>query len=139
MGVPLKAVNRALLDQGEQVRWQLDVPESGTVLNLNVEQGSVVMYASTTTTSPNEAFYEWKAETSSSASVVLRPMAQNRERGKRNIEIISRNQTTIPVYVAISGLDSSNNFTLSTLGEKKCEPGDLLLLTVLMAIILMFC
>jgi hypothetical protein len=105
-------VNGGSLDEGEQVRWQFDVPEEGVAFNLRVDQGRVEMYASTKTTSPNEAFHEWQAETSSSARVFLRPMAQAEERKKRNIDNI--NGTTIPVFMAITGLESNNTFTLQS-------------------------
>lgn len=113
--VPLEAVNRGSLDQGEQVRWQFDVPEEGTAFNLQVDQGRVEMYASTQTTAPSEAFYEWRAATSSSARVFIKPMIQNEEqRKKRNDEVSNLNQTTTPVYMALFGLDTNNTFTLQS-------------------------
>ena len=111
--VSLEDTNRGSLDQGEQVRWQFDVPEEGTAFNLQVEQGRIVMYASTQTPSPSEAFYEWKAETSSSTRVFINPTSRNAGRTKRNTEI-SRNQTTIPVYMALTGLDEENTFALES-------------------------
>ena len=111
--VSLEDTNRGSLDQGEQVRWQFDIPKEGTAFNLQVNQGRIVMYASTQTSSPSEAFYEWKAETSSSTRVFIKPTSRNTERTKRNTET-SRNQTTIPVYMALTGLDEENAFALES-------------------------
>lgn len=77
------------------------------------------MYASTLTTSPSEAFYEWKAETSSSTRVFIKPTNPGVERTKRNTEINNINQTTIPVYMALTGLEENNVIVLES-GELPC-------------------
>lgn len=102
---------RGSLDQGEQVRWQFDVPEEGITFSLRVEQGRMVMYASTQTTSPSEAFYEWKAETSSSTWVFIKPTSQDAHM-KHNSEINNLIKRAIPVYMALIGLNEKNTFAL---------------------------
>lgn len=106
------------LQEGEQVRWQYDVPESGATFELSVVQGTIVFYASTLTTSPNEAFHEWKAQTSDSTSVFIKPtLASDRnERSLRDANLDSSQDAnaTAVVYVALFGQDMNNTFTLKS-------------------------
>ena len=107
----LDEVSGGSLEEGQQVRLEYAVPEEGTVLTLEAEQGKLELFASTKTTSPNEAFHEWRAETSSSKSILIRPdQIEENSRRRRNAE--SQNITTIPVYVAIFGREANNSFSL---------------------------
>ena len=107
--------NRGSLERDEQVRWQIDVPETGRLVVIEVDQGEVVFYASTETTAPNEAFYQWKLRTSSSASVFIKPTAgRESNRRRRQIEPSSNvTENLIPVYTTVVGLGSNNIFTLT--------------------------
>ena len=100
--------NEGQLEEGEQIRWQFEVPDSGTYFMLEVDEGEVIFYASTLTTSPNEAFYEWRVQTSSSTFVFISP----RRVVKRNAEAV--NETFTTVYTALFGLNVNNTFTLSS-------------------------
>lgn len=114
--VELKTANRGSLAGGEQIRWQYDVPEEGIAFNLQVEQGRVELYASTQTTSPSEALHEWRIETSSSARVFVKPRTTMKRLldVKQNTEISSLNETTVPVYMALFGLDTNNTFIVQS-------------------------
>ncbi len=68
-----------------------------------MDQGNLIFYASTETTAPSEAFYQWKIETSSSRSVYIRP-----EQRRRNDE------TFIPVFTTLLGQAGRNTFTLTS-------------------------
>lgn len=68
-----------------------------------------MFYASTETTSPNEAFHQWKLQTSSTVRIFIKPVIQ-RDREKRNVDV---NVTLVPVYSTLLGLDGNNVFTLS--------------------------
>ena len=68
-------------------------------IKVNVTNGTVTVYASDRTTTPNEAFYDWRFETDSSSEVYLDPDAVNRTIGDT-------------VYIAIEGEDEDNDFTL---------------------------
>ncbi len=107
--VSLEGEKKGSLGQGEQIRWQFDVPSSGTHFNLRVDQGNVIFYASTETTAPSEALYQWKIETSSSRSVCIRP--EQRRREKRNART---NETFIPVFTTLLGQAGRNTFTLTS-------------------------
>ena len=75
----------------------------GVTIHLNVTNGSIVLYASDQTPTPNEAFYDWMIETDGYSDVFLDPHLPhgiNRTIGDT-------------VYVAIEGVDESNNFTLT--------------------------
>ena len=107
--------NRGSLERDEQVRWQIDIPETGKLIVIEVEQGEVAFYASTETTAPNEAFYQWKLRTSSSSSVFIQPTA-GRESNRRRRQIGPNSNMTdnlIPVYTTVMGLGSKNTFTLT--------------------------
>ncbi len=107
--VSLEGENEGSLDQGEQIRWQFDVPESGSLFNLQVDQGTIIFYASTETTAPSEAFYQWKIETSSSRSVFIKPVQI-----RRNKRSASINETLIPVFTTLLGQAGMNTFTLTS-------------------------
>ena len=106
------------LQQDEQVRLQYDIPESGATFELSVEQGTIVFYASTMITSPNEAFHEWKAQTSDSTSVYIKPTpaATGQNEKSLNTDLFRSQDTnvTIQLYVAMLGLDANNTFTLKS-------------------------
>ncbi len=109
--VSLESKNNGSLDQGEQIRWQFDVPESGKLFILEVNQGNVIFYASAETTAPSEAFYQWKIEleTNSSGSVYIRP--EQRRRKKRSASV---SETSIPVFTTLLGQAGRNTFTLTS-------------------------
>ncbi len=114
----LQDENRGSLEAGEQIRWQFQVPESGTLFTLEVDQGEVVFYASTKTTAPNEAFHQWKIQTPLSTSVFIKPTIQSNSNNARSIEKrnaeLDSNETLIPVFTAIIGLSGNNTFTLTS-------------------------
>ena len=116
--VELEEENRGSLEEGEQIRWQFEVPESGALLTLEVDQGEVVFYASTQTTSPNEALHQWKIQTSSSESVFIIPTTQSQGSKKRSIrrqlKFNNMNETLVTVYTTLFGLDRRNTFTLTS-------------------------
>ena len=106
--------NRGSLEENEEVRWQIGIPETGRLVTITAEQGEVVFYASTETTAPNEAFHQWKLRTSSSASIFINPTAGTDSNRKRR-EIVPTSNVTdnlIPVYTTVVGLSSNNSFTL---------------------------
>ena len=72
--------------------------DEGVTIKLNVTNGTVVLYASDRTTTPNEAFYDWMVETGGYSDVYLDPDAVNRTIGDT-------------VYIAIEGEDADNDFT----------------------------
>ena len=109
----LEAENRGTLKQGDRVRWQVGVPESGRLFTIRVDEGRVAFYASTETTAPNAAFYQWIIQTASSASVFIVPRSDREKRLVKRQIIDSANETLITVYTTIEGLDNSNTFTLT--------------------------
>ena len=86
---------------GEGETTYIEVPydsDEGITIKVNVTNGTVTVYASDQTRTPNEAFYDWMIETDGYSDVYLDPNAVNR---------------TIDdtVYVAIEGDDVDNDFT----------------------------
>ena len=67
--------NGATLDrEGEEVRWNFEVPVDGLLFTLTVTEGEAVLYASTKSTAPNTALHEWTIPpTSSTGNTVIQP------------------------------------------------------------------
>ena len=98
------------LEQNQVAFFQFVLPEEGLTLRLEVHIGLVVLFASNKIQNPNEAFYDWKLETSSSADVYI------------SLEGITKQQvlqfTNTTIFISIKGQSGVNNFTLnSTSGD----------------------
>ena len=89
------------LDRNQAAFFQYTLPEEGLTLRLEVEVGFIVCFASNRIQNPNEAVYDFRVETSSSADVFISP---------DNFE--ANSSTTI--FVSIEGRSALNNFTLNT-------------------------
>ena len=88
--------------KGEQTYIEIPYdPDEGVTIKVNVTNGTVVVYASDQTTTPNEAFYDWMVETDGYSDVFLDPDDVNRTVGDT-------------VYVAIEGEDTDNDFTFTS-------------------------
>ncbi|XP_064382743.1 collagen alpha-5(VI) chain-like isoform X2 [Halichondria panicea] len=108
--VTANAVNSGTLDQGGQARWEYPVPQSGLDFKIDVTLGRVVFYASSDTTAPNEAIYQWKIEVSfGSRTINILPVLQSDGVTRSS----TANQTIIPIYTAIVGLEAKNVFSIS--------------------------
>ena len=66
--VPRNTTNNGELECGEQVRWKFTISECGVSFNLTVQEGGVVLYASTETTAPNEVIYQLRIEVSATSN-----------------------------------------------------------------------
>ena len=98
------------LEQNQVAFFQFNLPEEGLTLRLEVRIGLVVLFASNKIQNPNEAFYDWKLETSSSADVYI------------SLEGITKQQVlqsmNATIFISIKGQSGVNNFTLnSTSGD----------------------
>ena len=83
---------------GEGETSFIEIPydsDKGVTIKVNVTNGTITVYASDQTTTPNEAFYDWTIETDGYSDVFLDPDDVNRD----------------TVYVAIEGEDTDNDFT----------------------------
>ena len=80
--------------------FQYTLPEEGLTLRLEVETGLIVCFASNRIENPNEALYDFRVETSSSADVYI------------SMDNLQGNSSTI--YISIEGQSGINNFTLNT-------------------------
>ena len=78
-------------------------------LRLEVEIGLIVLFASNKIRNPNEAFYDWRLETRSSADIYI-SLEGISSIGKR--QVVQSANTTI--FVSIEGQSVTNNFTLNT-------------------------
>ena len=87
---------------GEGETSFIEIPydsDEGVTIKVNVTNGTITVYASDQTTTPNEAFYDWMIETDGYSDVFLDPDDVNRTIGDT-------------VYVAIEGEDTDNDFIL---------------------------
>ena len=98
----INEVINTTVDEGETRYIEVTYdPDEGVTIKVNVTNGSVIVYASDQTTTPNEAFYDWMIETDGYADVFLDPDDVNRTVGDS-------------IYVAIEGEDPENDFTFIT-------------------------
>ena len=102
------------LEPKEQARWNFTVSECGMSFNLAAQKGNVVLYASTETTAPNEAFYQWRIEVSASSKSVaviniIPPMGDD--------AVNCSSKAKINVFTTIVGVDVTNVFCVSTNGK----------------------
>jgi len=59
------------LEQNQKAFFQFALTEEGLTLKLDVQIGFIVLFASSKIQNPNEAFYDWRLETRSSADVYI--------------------------------------------------------------------
>ena len=86
--------------------FEYPFPDEGLTLKVDVDEGSVVLYASDIIETPNEALYDWKVETDGYDDVFIDPADLDRP-------VLGNS-----VYVSIEGLEDSNTFTIdSTMGD----------------------
>ncbi len=105
--------NSGELERDEIIRWKFTIPGCGVSFNLTVQQGDVVLYASTETTAPNEAIYQWRIEVSTSSNSVevinIIPLRDNTAN--------CSSEANVTVFTTIVGVNDTNMFTVSTNGE----------------------
>ena len=103
------------LDVGENIRYQYPLPKDGMTVEICVQAGNIVLFASTKVTTPNSALYEYKLDTSGRSSeteVCDDVFVDSPGRLKRHVV------SNITLYVALNGVDESNIFALnSTIGD----------------------
>jgi len=103
------------LDMGENIRYHYPLPEDGMTVEICVQAGNIVLFASTKVTTPNSALYEYKMDISGQSSeteVCDDVYVDSPARRKRHVV------SNITLYVAVNGVDESNTFALnSTIGD----------------------
>ena len=70
----------------------------GVTIKVNATKGTVRVYASSQTTTPNKAFYDFMIETSGYSDIYLDPHNFHTTIGEN-------------VYIAVEGVGMNNNFT----------------------------
>ena len=114
------------LDGGQVSFLEYQLPTLGMTLALQVQEGSVVLYASNKIRNPNAAFHDYRLETSLSADVYIN--ASVFEEGRPRVVMGSGNKrqvapaefTNITVFVTLEGLGDTNTFELdTTVGDSK--------------------
>ena len=113
----------SLLDEGELSFFQFSLPAQGMTFQLQVQQGRVVMYASSQIRNPSAALYDVRLETDSTASVYLDPSdfednAPDPSSRKRQATAMFTNTT---IFVSVEGLNTINNFMLDTTFGDTCK------------------
>ena len=78
------------LEQNQTAYFQYTLPEEGLTLRLEVETGLIVCFASNRIENPNEALYDFRVETNSSADVYI------------SLDDLQGNSSII--YISIEGL-----------------------------------
>lgn len=108
MQVAVNSSSSDTVGNGERSYFQFPFPSYGVTIQLSVNVGYVVCYASDRYQNPNEAQgYDWRIEVSSYSDVFLDPSLISRSVGST-------------VYVAIEGTSTSNTFTLGNIeGDRR--------------------
>ena len=112
--VPSNSTSNGKLEREEQVRWEFIISECGVSFNLTAREGGVVLYASTETTAPNEAIYQWRIEVSASSNSfevtnIVPPL--------ENITVSCSSEAHVTVFTTIVGENDTNVFSVSTIGK----------------------
>jgi receptor-type tyrosine-protein phosphatase Q len=94
--------------QGERLFYRLVFPSSGLTIQLTALYGRVVCYASDRLTNPTATQgYDWRIETDAYVDTFIDPILLDRSLGPY-------------IYIAIEGLQTTNNFSLnSTQGDRR--------------------
>ena len=113
------------LDGGELSFFQFQLPAEGMTIQLQVQQGRTVLYASSRIRNPSAALYDVRLETDSTADVYLDPsdFETPNEQGLQSLQKrqITDMFTNITLYVTIEGIQSTNFFTLETTFGDTCK------------------
>ena len=112
--VPRNTTNNGELERGEQVRWEFTISECGVSFNLSVQEGDIVLYASTETTAPNEAIYQLRIKVSATSNSfeainIIPSLGDNAV----NCSFVAN----VTVFTTIVGENDTNIFTVSTNGK----------------------
>ena len=119
------------LEQGEQARFQLDIPEVGLTIRLSIETGHVVVYASTKIPNPNAAYYDWKLECDDVGGCdffvdpqdldIVRILAEDTKRTlKRQVNETSHESgsevvySNFTLYLVTEGIEKNTTFVIET-------------------------
>ena len=101
------------LEANQSSFFQLDLPQEGITISIDVMEGHVVLYASNKIQNPNEAFYDFKLEVDStigdlymSSSDFLDPLTGLKKR--------QTTASSITVYFTIQGKKAINDFSMNT-------------------------
>ena len=109
--------------QGNQARYQFLVPEEGITVRLCIQNGRVVLYASTVVPNPNAAFYEYQLECidCNNCDLYVGPEVTP---GKKRSLYKRQSDTNVTLYVAVEGLADNSTFILdSTVGDTATSIG----------------
>ena len=106
---------------GENARLSYTVPEIGMTIRMCVAIGNIVMFASTVTTTPNSAFYDYSlnitAIENSSIDCGEVYVISEANRRRRDVTTTTGN---ITLHMAVSGLQKKNEFAIkSTTGDTR--------------------
>ncbi len=133
--VPIPAevedVVRGELDQGQQIRYELPIPEEGVTISLCVNDGRIVLYASTTIPNPNEAYYDFKldcidcnaceffVDPNEFAPEVTTPRGRRKRADDNSTMTVFTNLT---LYISMEGVETNNIFEIqSDIGDTTSE------------------
>lgn len=108
------------LEQNQVAYFQFTLPDEGLTLKLEVQTGLVILYASNKIQNPNEAFYDWRLETSSSTDVYISPDDLEESSSLTKRQVLQSLNTTI--FISIEGQSGINNFTLNTTYGDTAQP-----------------
>ncbi len=110
------------LDQGQEVRYQYSIPEEGITIYINVDDGHVVLYASSAVPTPNEAYYDYKLDCLDSCELFVNPEKLSPSLGSPDTGRLRRanDNSTVPtltnftLYLSIEGVETNSTFEIQS-------------------------
>ena len=112
------------LDMGESARFMYTIPEMGMTIQMCVEIGNILMFASTETTTPNSAFHEYSLDITANGtniSVCNEVYVTSTEANQTRCNITTATgNNTCTLHMEVSGLQERNEFAInSTTGDTR--------------------
>ena len=102
------------IDNSLTTYFSLDINSKGLTLSLSARKGALLMYASCTLSTPNEAFYTWKLSTDTTTNKYVSCSA-------------TTGRSSSVIYTSVRGYMANNIFTYNasvgdvSLPQRKCK------------------
>ena len=102
------------IDNSLTTYFSMDINSQGLTLSLSASKGALLMYASCTLSTPNEAFYTWKLSTDTTTNKYVSRSA-------------TTGRTSSVIYTSVRGYMANNIFTYNasvgdvSIPQRKCE------------------
>lgn len=102
------------MEGGKENYYEFDVPEEGLTLKIDVIEGFVVVYVSTSISNPNAAYYDYKLVTNTTIDIFITNEKRKRRQTGTDPPTDPPTDKALKVYLTIEGISPLNHFVLDT-------------------------